>query len=235
MSQRSLLLVLALVLISIVPIRATCQGHCGYADGDDWYYPTLADVQQYHWYNEVDFFLNDFGEESSWGPAANAYGSPVPFSAYPAYNSAYNPAYNSAYTAYNPSYNSAYPAYNPAYPAYYASPALNQSTGDNTTNWLNEGDKDVSTGSYEQAAVAYANAMKLDPFLPVGWLKMGYALYALGRYQDSLNAYDAVLKLDPQNKDALAAKRNVLFALNLTDKANEILESLKKPQAPALA
>lgn len=187
MSHRSLLLIFALVLISVEPIRATCSGYCGCADCDGWYFPSLADLQQYHWYGEVDFFIHDYGEGSLWSPGTYAY------------------------------------------------PAVNQSTGESAYKWLNEGDKYFLAGSYGQAATAYANAMKLNPFLPIGWLKMGNALYALGRYQDSINAYDAVLKLDPQNKDALTAKKSVLLAFNLTNKASDILESLKTPEAPASA
>jgi tetratricopeptide (TPR) repeat protein len=198
MTHRSLLLILALVLISVAPIRATCPGHCGYGGCDDWYYPSLADIQQYHWYGEVNFFLNDYGERPFWGPDAYVYGLP---------------AVNTAYYA----------------------PALNQSTGESASNWLSEGDKDFLAGSFDKAATAYANAMKLNPFLPAGWFKMGNALYALGRYQDAINAYDAVLKLDPQNKEALAAKNSALLAFNLTNKASNILESLKAPATPASA
>ncbi|OPY52723.1 MAG: Tetratricopeptide repeat protein [Methanosaeta sp. PtaU1.Bin060] len=187
MSHGSLLLVLALVLIFAEPIMATCPGCYGCADCDGWYFPSLADLQQYRWYGEVDFFIHDYGEGSLWSPDTYAY----------------------------------------------AYPAINQSSGESAYKWLSEGDRYFLAGSYDQAAEAYAKAMKLNPFLPVGWLRMGNALYALGRYQDSINAYDAVLKLDPQNKDALAAKKSVLLAFNLTNKASDILESLKTPETPA--
>lgn len=196
MPKRSLLLILAIVLISMKPVWATSTGTCGYGYWDDWYYPSLADIQQYHWYGEVNFFLHDFGEGSFWDPLTYAYGSPL----------------------------SKQPN------AYYAAPALNQSTGESAYYWLNEGDRNYVTGSYEQAATSYAKAMKLNPFLPDGWLKMGDALFVLGRYQDSINAYDAVLKLDPQNKDAMQAKKRVLLAFNLTNRASDILESLKAPE-----
>ncbi|MCK9567120.1 MAG: tetratricopeptide repeat protein, partial [Methanothrix sp.] len=70
------------------------------------------------------------------------------------------------------------------------------------------------TGSYEQAAKSYANAVNIDPTLSKGWLNLGNSLYFLGRYQASLDAYEALLNREPNNANALAGKNNALLALN---------------------
>lgn len=70
------------------------------------------------------------------------------------------------------------------------------------------------TGSYEQAAKSYANAVNIDPTLSKGWLNLGNSLYFLGRYQASLDAYEALFNREPNNANALAGKNNALLALN---------------------
>lgn len=92
---------------------------------------------------------------------------------------------------------------------------FNQTTINGTADyWLNNANKRYSTGSYEQAASSYSNALKLDPSLTEGWLNMGNTLYILGRYQESLDAYNATLKQSPLNADAVQGKERALSALN---------------------
>jgi tetratricopeptide (TPR) repeat protein len=100
-------------------------------------------------------------------------------------------------------------------------PINNQSfSNGNATYWLNEANVSYLTGSYEQAAQSYANAVNLDSSLSEGWLNLGNSLYYLGKYQASLNAYNALLKLEPQNADALEGKNLALLALNKTGGSN---------------
>jgi tetratricopeptide (TPR) repeat protein len=117
-------------------------------------------------------------------------------------------------------------------PYYYQIPSSSQSAVNGTASyWLNEGNGFYLAGSYEQAAASYAQALKLNPYLPEGWLNMGNALYFQGKYQESLDAYNAVLGLDPQNMNALQGKSQALLALNHTSDANVALESIKKLQS----
>jgi len=97
----------------------------------------------------------------------------------------------------------------------HSAPAYNQSIGNgNATYWLNEANVSYLTGSYEQAAESYAEAMNLDPSISLGWLNLGNSLYFLGKYQASLNAYNTLLNLEPQNANALAGKNQATLALN---------------------
>ena len=88
------------------------------------------------------------------------------------------------------------------------------------------GDELYLAGSYEEAAKAYSNAVKLDPYLTKSWLNLGNSLYFLGKYQEALNSYNAALALDPQNENALQGKAQSLLALNRTTEANAAQESL---------
>lgn len=85
--------------------------------------------------------------------------------------------------------------------------------------WLKNADQMYITGSYDKAALSYARAVQLNPFLLDGWINMGNALYFLGKYEEALSAYDAALGLEPQNTNALMGRRQALAALNRTNEA----------------
>lgn len=93
------------------------------------------------------------------------------------------------------------------------------SGGDSADYWLKRADEMYLTGAYEIAALSYARAVQLDPFLPKGWINMGNSLYFLGMYEEASNAYDAALELEPQNTNALQGKSQALSALNRTSEA----------------
>jgi tetratricopeptide (TPR) repeat protein len=114
------------------------------------------------------------------------------------------------------------------YGAHTGVPALNQTAGNNTANyWLNDANGLYLSGSYEQAVVSYAKALKLNSSLPNGWLNMGNSLYFLGRYQESLNAYNAVLNLEPKNPDALLGKKRALLDIDRIQRVNATLKITK--------
>jgi tetratricopeptide (TPR) repeat protein len=92
--------------------------------------------------------------------------------------------------------------------------------------WQAEGDKLYLAGSYEKAAAAYSEAVKLDPYLSESWLNLGNSLYFIGKYQEALNAYNAALALNPQNENALQGKTQSLQALNRTNEANAAQKTL---------
>ena len=170
-----------------------------------YYQPSQADIEQSFWDNEAYYFLNYYDPYGGTAYGQARYGTP-----------AYNiPTYRTA-----PTYSAApVPTYTAEYstPSSSSAPAYNQNTGNNSAiYWLNEGNMSYLAGSYEQAALSYANAVGLDPSLSEGWLNLGNSLYFLGKYQASLNAYDALLKFEPRNADALAGKNQALLALNKT-------------------
>jgi len=202
----SLLLIAALAWTILEPALVTSFGTCDYCGWDD--YHTLSEREQQHiWMREAFDFL--YGDCYYWGFQPYYYSVPY-YSQVPNYYQASN-----YYQA----------------PYYNQIPIASRPAGNNTAEyWLNEGDGFYLAGSYDQAAASYAEAVKLNPYLPDGWLNMGNALYFLGRYQDSLNAYDAVLGLEPQNVNALKGESQVLLALNRTNEANLALESVRALQ-----
>ena len=196
----SLLLIAALAWMILEPALVTSLGTCDYY-GCDGYHTLTENEQQRIWMREAFDFL--YGDCYYWG---------------------FQPYYYSVPNYYQgPNYYQA--------PYYNQIPVPSQPAGNNTADyWLNEGDGFYLAGSYDQAAASYAEAVKLDPYLPDGWLNMGNALYFLGRYQESLNAYDAVLGLEPQNVNALNGESQALLALNRTNEANLALESVRALQ-----
>jgi tetratricopeptide (TPR) repeat protein len=194
----SLLAILALPFVFTEPALVAGQGWYGYNYNSPYYCPpSQADIEQYMWDMQTYYFLNDYDPYG--GPAYNQ----LPYST-PAYNI---PTYRAV-----PTYTAAYST-----PSSYNAPGNNQSViNGNATYWFNEANVFYLTGSYEQAAEAYAKAVNLDPSLSEGWLNLGNSLYFLGKYQASLNAYGTLLKLEPENADASAGKNQALLALNNT-------------------
>lgn len=97
---------------------------------------------------------------------------------------------------------------------------FNGSVVDNYASaWLSRADQLYIAGSYDQAAVSYARAVQLNPFLLEGWINMGNSLYFLGKYEDALSSYDAALRMEPQNANALMGRNQALTALNSTKEA----------------
>ncbi len=79
------------------------------------------------------------------------------------------------------------------------------------------------------AVVKYARSGKVSFHTPGH--KHGRGIYApflrfLGRHMESLHAYDAVLGQNPQDVNALKGKREVLLALNRTEEANLVQQSI---------
>jgi hypothetical protein len=63
MTRTSLMLaVLSLVGIVLTLTSSTCSGNGYYCNPDYWPYPKSPYLQQSAWYNEINFFLNDYGE-----------------------------------------------------------------------------------------------------------------------------------------------------------------------------
>jgi tetratricopeptide (TPR) repeat protein len=209
-NRLSVLVILALTFIFMEPTLVTGQGWYGYGNNWPYYYqPSQADIEQSFWDSEAYYFLNYYDPYGGLAYSQPRYGTPaysIPaYSAAPTYLAAPAPRYTAEYSA----------------PSSSNAPAYNQNTdNDSATYWLNEANVSYLTGSYEQAAGAYAKAVNLDPSLSEGWLNLGNSLYFLGKYQASLNAYGTLLKLEPQNADALTGKSLALLALNRTGDSN---------------
>ncbi len=189
----SLLLILALTWIFIESSCVTCLASCSYGDCDYWHHPSLADAEQYHWYEEVYYFMNYCGE--------------IPYQTIPSYQTM-------------PLYSYGTPALNLSL-QHFATSTIDQSTGGDAYYWLDQGDRSYLAGSYEQAAASYAKAVKLNPSLTDGWFNMGNAFYFLGKYNESINAYNALLQLEPQNSNAFMAKSKALLALGQNKDAQD--------------
>ena len=205
----SLLVILALTSIFMEPAWVTGQGWYGYGYNLPYYQPSQADIEQSFWDNEANYFLNYYDPYGGTVYSQPRYVTPAynlpTYSAVPTYSAAPAPTYTAEYST----------------PSSSNTPAYNQSVGnDGATYWLNQANMSYLTGSYEQAALSYANAVGLDPSLSEGWLNLGNSLYFLGSYHASLNAYNALLKLEPQNAEALAGKSLALLALNKTGDSN---------------
>jgi len=80
MSRISLLFaVLSLTWIVLALTSATCSGTGYYNNSDYWPYPKSPYVQQYVWDNEINFFLNEYGEGYYPSVAHYSYSLPVIF------------------------------------------------------------------------------------------------------------------------------------------------------------
>ncbi len=189
-SQRIwLVLIFSLACTLVDSALCDCEGNC-----DGWHHLSRNE-QQHIWNAEAFYFIyGDCFYEN--------YFSPGYYFGYPYYHvpADYGPAY---------------------YRSTHRSAASDASSGSNGTSgggsadyWLKRADEMYLTGSYELAALSYARAVQLNPFLLDGWINMGNALYFLGMYEASLNSYDAALKLEPQNTNALQGKSQALSALN---------------------
>lgn len=129
-----------------------------------------------------------------------------------------------------------YPSFGPAYQlSQYPATTVSQSPENGTSSyWQGKGDELYLAGSYEEAAAAYSEAVKLDPHLTHCWLNLGNSLYFLGKYQEALNSYNSALSLNPQNENALQGKTQSLLALNRTTEANAAQDSLDALQSRSI-
>ncbi len=187
----SLLLIIALTWMFIELSCITCFASYCYGGCDYWYYPSLADMEQHNWYEEVYYFMNYCGEIP--------YRTALPYRTMAPYQTV-------------PFYNYGTPALNLSLQHPSASSIIQQTSND-AYYWLDQGDRSYLAGSYEQAVTSYAEAVKLNPSLTNGWFNMGNALYFLGRYNESINAYNSLLQLEPQNSNAYIAKSKALLAI----------------------
>lgn len=86
--------------------------------------------------------------------------------------------------------------------------------------WREKGDTLLNQHRYEEAIVAYDQAIRLDPSNAAIYCNKGNALYGLKCYQEAIAAYDQALRLDPND---VLAYRNKGTALKQLGRYKEAL------------
>ncbi len=81
---------------------------------------------------------------------------------------------------------------------------------ESSQGWLERGNALADQNSYDNALLAYDNAIELDPSNTNAWINKGNALNELGRYNESLQAYDRAIEIDPNSTNAWISKGNAL-------------------------
>ena len=79
--------------------------------------------------------------------------------------------------------------------------------------WYNQGNALRDSKCYEQALLAYKQALIVDPTAAIVWYSQGNLFYFLKRYQEALVAYEQAVVIDPQYIDAWVNKARVSRAL----------------------
>jgi tetratricopeptide (TPR) repeat protein len=77
--------------------------------------------------------------------------------------------------------------------------------------WLDEGNALNNLKRYEEAIIAYDQAIRLDPNVTSAYHNKGYALDNLKRYEEAIATYDQAIRLDPTYAFAVVGKG---YALN---------------------
>ena len=181
----SLLLILALTWMFMESSWVTCLASCSYGDCDYWYHPTLADIQQYHWYEEVYCFMNYCGEIPYQTTLPYSYGTPalnlsLQHYATPAINQSTG---GGAYYWLNQG-DSSYLAgsYEQAAASYAEAVKLDPSL---TNGWFNMGNAFYFLGRYNESINAYDALLKLEPQNSNAFVAKSKALLALGQNEEA--------------------------------------------------
>ncbi len=66
-------------------------------------------------------------------------------------------------------------------------------------DYIKQGDAFYFEDRYEEAAIAYDNAVKINPNLLAAWIAKGKALRRIKRYQEALIANEQAIKIDANN------------------------------------
>jgi len=64
-------------------------------------------------------------------------------------------------------------------------------------DWFDKGLALYKQSKYDEAIVAYDEAIRLNPNLVAVWGAKGIALYSQGRYNESIKAFDEAIRLNP--------------------------------------
>jgi len=94
--------------------------------------------------------------------------------------------------------------------------------------WLNEGNALHSLQRYQEALVAYEQAIHLDPNFANAYNGKGAALRALNRSQEALAAYEQAIRLDPNFANAYHNKGLALETLGKKKEAQQAYERARQ-------
>lgn len=85
--------------------------------------------------------------------------------------------------------------------------------------WRNKGLALADLNRYEEALVAYNEALKLDADNPRRWNSMAYAQAALKRYDNTLLSIERAIALAPENANFYDSKGEILMMAGRYDEA----------------
>ncbi|HOI69131.1 MAG TPA: tetratricopeptide repeat protein [Methanothrix sp.] len=89
----------------------------------------------------------------------------------------------------------------------------------NSTSELEKANWFYNQGEYDEAILAYDEAIRLEPEDAAAWNNKGNALDDLGRYDEAILAYDEAIRLDPEFAVAWYNKGNALRDVGKYDEA----------------
>ena len=89
-----------------------------------------------------------------------------------------------------------------------------------TLELLRKGEALAVQGKYDDAILAFDEAIRLVPEFADAWYDKGAALYGLGKYNEALQAFNQAISINPQYADAWNNKGVALKALGRTSEAN---------------
>ncbi|PWB51934.1 MAG: hypothetical protein C3F06_09750, partial [Candidatus Methanoperedenaceae archaeon] len=85
--------------------------------------------------------------------------------------------------------------------------------------WYNEGVYLGQSGKFNEAIIAYDEALKINPQYADAWYNKGIALCKLKKYEEAIKAYDEALKINPQYADPWNNKGIALTKLKRYEEA----------------
>jgi tetratricopeptide (TPR) repeat protein len=77
----------------------------------------------------------------------------------------------------------------------------------------------MSLNRFDEAVLAYDQAISLDANSSDAWYNKGNALKSIGKYDEAIRAYDEVIRLDPSYADAWQKKAAALSAIGRYDES----------------
>ncbi|MFN6565048.1 MAG: tetratricopeptide repeat protein, partial [Nostoc sp. ChiSLP01] len=96
---------------------------------------------------------------------------------------------------------------------------------DKVTSLINEADRLREAKSFEEAAVKYKAALRLDPNSIIAHNNLGFVLDELGRLEEAIACYQKALSLDP---NFASAHNNLGYALEKQGKLEEAIACYQK-------
>jgi tetratricopeptide (TPR) repeat protein len=94
--------------------------------------------------------------------------------------------------------------------------------------WLNEGIALYDLKRYDEALVAYEQAIRLDPNFAIAYYGKGVALRNLKRYDEAIAAYEQAIRLDPNFAIAYYSKGLALDRLGQSKEAKQAYDKARQ-------